>query len=46
MRCFARLSESKASNWITALVEDLGLAVPVSSDVSFRKHNAPICKTW
>lgn len=46
MRCFARLSESETSNWITALMQDLGLTMPVSGDVSFCKYNTPICKTW
>lgn len=46
MRCFARLSEGKTSNWVTALMQDLGLTMPVSGDVSFCKYNTPICKTW
>lgn len=46
MCCFARLSESKTSNWITALMQDLGFTMPVSGDVSFCKYNTPICKTW
>lgn len=42
---FARLAEGKASDWVIALMQDLGLTMSVSCDVPFCKHNTSICKT-